>query len=62
NVQYTEIKLGIPPNEPLELTFYEASNNLLYHPDFSIPPRPANNISMPFVLNDAVMTVKTISF
>jgi len=44
------------------LTFYEASNDLLSHPEFTVPPRPVENIPMPFVLNDAILTVKKVTF
>ncbi|MEL4306754.1 M20/M25/M40 family metallo-hydrolase [Joostella sp. CR20] len=60
NNSYSEINLVFYANEKPVLTIYEASNNLLEHPLFSIPPRPANAIPMPFVLNDAIMTKKTI--
>lgn len=59
---FTELKLSIPENAELELTFYEASNDLLEHPQFSIPARPENTIAMPFVLNDAVLLVKKVQF
>ena len=59
---FTELKLSVPENEDLELTFYEASNNLLEHPQFTIPERPENTIPMPFVLNDAVLLVKKLRF
>lgn len=59
---FTELQLEVPKDSVLELTFYEASNNLLSHPDFSIPERPKNSIPMPFVLNDAILTIKTLRF
>ena len=59
---YTEIEITIPKDSILELTFQEASNNLLDHPLFSVPKRPENSIPMPFVLNDAIITTKTIKF
>ena len=58
----TEIKLSYPKDSILELTIYEASNDLLDHPQFSIPARPEDNLPMPFVLNDAVLITKTIRF
>lgn len=58
----TELRLTIPKNERLALTFYETSNDLLQHPLFEVPLRPANSIPMPFVLNDAIITVKTLLF
>ncbi|MCJ7467067.1 MAG: M28 family peptidase [Maribacter sp.] len=58
----TELALTIPKDSVLELTLYEASNDLLDNPIFAIPPRPENAIPMPFVLNDAVLVIKTIRF
>lgn len=62
NNAYTEIELVLQPNTPLELTLYEAANDLLSNPKFSVPPRPKHEIPMPFVINDAVMVTKTIQF
>ncbi|MFK5974413.1 MAG: M28 family peptidase [Flavobacteriaceae bacterium] len=59
---YTELQLTIPKDAVLELTLYEASNDLLDSPLFTIPPRPEDNIPMPFVLNDAIILMKTIRF
>jgi hypothetical protein len=58
----TELRLEFPAGEPLELTLYEGSNNLLENPLFTVPPRPAENIPMPFVLNDAVLLIKKVRF
>lgn len=60
NNDYTEIELTIPKNIPLELTFYEASNDLLTNSMFTVPKRPIDCIAMPFVLNDAVMVIKKL--
>ncbi|WP_417937876.1 M28 family peptidase [Flagellimonas hadalis] len=62
NNDFTELELSFPKDSILELTFYEASNDLLNHGEFSIPKRPSNSIPMPFVLNDAVLTIKTLRF
>ncbi|WP_297692527.1 M28 family peptidase [uncultured Eudoraea sp.] len=62
NNDYTEIQLSIPEEESLELTLYEASNDLLDNPSFSVPQRAEEYIPMPFVLNDAVLLIKTIKF
>ncbi|MAU15010.1 MAG: peptidase M28 [Muricauda sp.] len=62
NNDFTELQLEFPKDSVLELTLYEASNDLLTHPDFSIPQRPKNSIPMPFVLNDAILTIKTLRF
>ena len=56
----TVLELQIPRDKELNLILYEASNDLLTHPDFAIPERPDTDIPMPFVLNDAVITVKNI--
>lgn len=62
NNDFTELQLEFPKDSILELTLYEASNNLLTHSEFSIPERPKNSIPMPFVLNDAILTIKTLRF
>lgn len=62
NNEYTDLQLTIPKDSVLELTLYEASNDLLSNSHFTIPQRPEDNIPMPFVLNDAVLVTKTIRF
>jgi len=62
NNDYTELQISIPKNGELELTLYEASNDLLSNPMFTVPPRPEDNIPMPFVLNDAILITKKIKF
>ncbi len=59
---YTDIELVFPKSEVLDLTIYEASNDLLTNALFSIPARPEDNIPMPFVLNDAILVTKTVRF
>ncbi|MFS4466530.1 M20/M25/M40 family metallo-hydrolase [Maribacter sp. 2210JD10-5] len=59
---YTELELEIDEKADLELTIYEASNDLLENNLFSIPQRPADNIPMPFVLNDAILTIQKLTF
>jgi hypothetical protein len=58
----TELQITIPKESVLELTLYEASNDLLNNPLFTVPPRPEDNIPMPFVLNDAILISKKIKF
>ena len=58
----TVLRLRFPAASPLELTVYEASNDLLNNPAFSIPPRPDHLLPMPFVLNDAVLLIKSLRF
>ncbi|NAS10717.1 M28 family peptidase [Poritiphilus flavus] len=62
NNEQTELKLSIPPEQPLEMLLYEASNDLLSNSQFSVPARPKDNIPMPFVLNDAILVTKTLRF
>lgn len=62
NSTYTDLEFVLPQDEVLELTIYEASNDLLSNSQFSIPSRPEDNIPMPFVLNDAVLVTKTVRF
>lgn len=62
NNDYTELELSFPKDTILNLTFYESSNDLLTNAAFTIPERPKNSIPMPFVLNDAILTIKTLKF
>ncbi len=62
NNEPTHLKLSFPSDSIFELTLYEASNDLLENPQFTIPERPTNSIPMPFVLNDAVLVIKTLKF
>ena len=62
NNDYTDIVLEIPRDAVLELTIYEASNDLLENEQFSVPQRPENAIPMPFILNDAILTTQTLNF
>lgn len=59
---YTELQLTIPKDSALELTLHEASNDLLSNAQFTIPKRPDDNIPMPFIMNDAIIIVKTLHF
>jgi hypothetical protein len=62
NNDYTELQITIPKDTQLELTLYEASNDLLNNPQFTVPPRPEDNIPMPFILNDAILITKKLKF
>jgi len=59
---FTDLQLRFPKDSVLELTIYEASNDLLTNAQFSVPERPEHSIPMPFVLNDAILVTKTIRF
>ena len=61
NNAYTELLLEIPADQKTQFTFYEASNDLLQNRLFTVPERPENTIPKPFVLNDAIITKKTLS-
>ncbi len=58
----TVLQLQFSKDATLELTIYEASNDLLTNKNFSIPNRPDDNIPMPFILNDAILVTKTVRF
>jgi hypothetical protein len=62
NNESTTLQLWMSKEAELVVTFYEASNDLMEHPSFSIPPRTPELIPMPFVLNDAVIIKKTVAF
>ena len=62
NNDFTELHLAFPKEAKLELTLYEASNDLLKNSQFTVPERPEDNIPMPFVLNDAILVTKTVTF
>ena len=59
---YTDITLEVPKDKEFELTIYEASNDLLDNALFTIPERKENQIPMPFVLNDAILTIQKVKF
>ncbi|MDF4220983.1 M28 family peptidase [Maribacter sp. M208] len=59
---YTDITLDLAEGSELELTVYEASNDLLKNGLFSVPPRREDQIPMPFVLNDAILTIQKVKF
>lgn len=58
----TELELVFTNGQPLELSLFEASNDLLTNRQFTVAKRPDNSIPMPFVLNDAVVLIKKIRF
>lgn len=62
NNDATELTLAFPKDEVLELSFYEASNDLLENRLFTVPERPRDNIPMPFILNDAILIIKKLRF
>ena len=62
NNHFTELEMSFPKDSILQLSIYEASNDLMSNKEFSVPKRPDSSIPMPFVLNDAILTIKTIRF
>ncbi|NNF19711.1 MAG: M20/M25/M40 family metallo-hydrolase [Flavobacteriaceae bacterium] len=58
----TQLEIELPVNAVLELSFFESANNLLSHPEFSVPSRPKKEIPMPFVLNDATVIMKKVLY
>ncbi|WP_373073385.1 M20/M25/M40 family metallo-hydrolase, partial [Zeaxanthinibacter enoshimensis] len=58
----TQLELSLPANTVLELSFFESANDLLSHPEFSVPSRPENEIPMPFVINDATVIMKKVRY
>ncbi|HUH46057.1 MAG TPA: M28 family peptidase, partial [Arenibacter sp.] len=46
----TRLQISFPKDRNPELTLYESSNDLLNHPQFTVPQRPEDQIPMPFVL------------
>jgi hypothetical protein len=57
-----ELSFTVKPDAKPELILFEASFDLMTNPLFTIPPRAENMMPRPFVLNDAVVLKKTISF
>jgi len=55
-----DVQMVVPPNQKTKFIIYESSNDLLTNPLFSVPPRPSDMITKPFILNDAVIVKKTI--
>lgn len=56
NNEPLDMVFTIPATQKTTLTIYEATYNLLKNKTFNIPPRDANMIPKPFVLNDAIVT------
>lgn len=54
------MKLTFKPTQVPELIIYAASFDLLDQKDMKVSPRPLDHMSMPFVLNDAILRKKTV--
>jgi len=61
NQEILEIELSISKNDPIDLTIYEASYDLLTNPNFSITPRNKIMMPKPFVVNDAIVVKKQVN-
>lgn len=59
---YTEIEMSIPADQKTTLHIFESSYDLLSNALFTVPGRPENSIPKPFVLNDAIIVKKSVSF
>lgn len=57
-----ELEWELPVDCPFDFAVWEASFDLLQHPQFSIPERANHMIPKPFVLNDAVVIRQNFSF
>jgi hypothetical protein len=57
-----EFKFSVPKNQKTTFQIYESSYDLLVNSLFNVPERPKTMIPKPFVLNDALIIKKTISF
>lgn len=55
------LDFSVPKEQSIAIELYEASFDLLDNPLFRVPQRPADMMPKPFVLNDAVITKKTIT-
>lgn len=56
-----EMSITVPKDQKTKLKLFEASFDLLKNKQFTVPKRMRNMIPKPFVLNDAVITKKTIT-
>jgi len=62
NEDSLEFKFSIPKNQKTELRIYEATYDLFDNPIFEVHERPSTMIPKPFVLNDASIIKKTLTF
>lgn len=58
----TQLILELDPNRAFTLNLYESSNNLRSFDRLKVKERSENEIPMPFVVNDAVIVKKQLSF
>lgn len=57
-----EMEITVPEGQKVNMTILEASYNLFENEWLTVPARPKEMIPKPFVLNDAIVVKKTISF
>lgn len=62
NQEALSIEFTVLTTEDFELKLYESAFDLINHPELKVPARPSNQISTPFVLNDATIAVHKLSF
>ncbi|AYN66389.1 peptidase M28 [Euzebyella marina] len=60
--EYTELQLSMAKNQKPKLTFFESSNDLLTNQELNIEERPEHQMPMPFVVNDAIINITTVSY
>jgi len=61
NNDSTLVEITMPKDNKPDITVFEISNDLLTNSQFSVPPRPADAMPMPFIVNDAIIVKKSIS-
>ncbi len=57
-----ELNFTVPELQKTSFEIFEVSFDLVGNPLFEIPERPNTMIPKPFVLNDAIIIKKTITF
>lgn len=62
NQDTLRLEFQIEGNNPPDIYLYEASHDLLENPELEVAPREEDMIPRPFVLNDAIVLKKKISF
>ena len=60
NDEPLELEISVPKNQQTSIELYEASNDLLTNPEVPLQQRNNTMIPKPSVLNDAIISKKTI--
>jgi len=56
-----QIQYTVPKDKEVPFTVLEYSFDLLKNPKFTIPERPKNTMTKPFIFNDAIVVKRTLS-